>query len=1319
MTTATKLATCTLLIAAALAFCLLVTSRAHAQQGCTQVKMIFAEAWNTLYLVDGNGNRLRDIVSGNTLSNRQIDSYIVLRGIPSRIGIEIEDTGETLYRYESNVVEPGDRGYEDYIDDDFDDAVILLTSVGCPGAVTPRQVTPREPPPPPADRAVTALSVSSVSADNITKTTARVVVNITDHDGTELTVKLRYQENAEVQDWPNAHADTATSSTSPATRNLEDLMPGTEYVLQASLDAAFPSDGTKEDIFTTKQPASVSSVRVAGIGRTSATAMVKIADGGTEMKQVFLKYGIEGSDEWTQLPFPTITYTDGVSIDLTGLDENTTYIVMVDLTEGFDDPTTVVFSTQAAPSISEVAIRDIMQTSAVAAVKIADAGSLEKAVFFRYRQFGESEWGTAHRKTVTGVSAAYNMVSLTPSTTYEVQASLSSDFVSSKSAVFTTSAPAPSLSGVSVDDITQASAVATVKIANAATARMTVYMRHRASGAEGWATAQSKTTAGASAAFGLVGLNPKTTYEVEASFSSDFTVSVTATFTTLAPDPSLSGVVIGSITQTSAVATVTIADPGGEPKTVHLQYRVEGTSAWSIPALTESTEDGSVDILMTGLDADTRYEVQASLDSEFGESVSDTFATLRYPSLSGIDVTDITRTTATAEIDIANPDGTTQTIHLRYRTTPQGDWSSTRTTASTTADASIALTGLTEDTEYKVQASLASDFTITVSYTFITLPPDPVVSSVRVGSIRQTTATATIDIANTNGDEQTVHMRYRLTTSSGDWSEVLTTTSSSDSATVDLSGLTPGTGYDVQASLESAFPAARTGYDTFTTLRYPSISSIESENIGRNGATVSATVADSRGMSQTVYIRHRQARYVAWRPTQQTDSVDDVASLRLRGLSSGRDYIAEASLDSNFPSGETRSVTFTTRERRDDDDGSSRVVVQEAPAIVQEARAVKVPLLGFSPMTLRFVAIEGGDNPSPQTFSVWNRAQGAMDFILSNHQEWLSREPTSGMSGGPADKVDIMASVDLSGLASGQYVDIISIDVSPSGSSPGQVIVMLDVLPPDYVRQVVSRSEGGVVILPDGTVKIVVQPLSPPKDVDIELMKVNPQARGVPSGDRERVVVAIESNTYEPGGDTSDDAAYSPNVELWIMLPDSELAACADGKTKVYSVASGDWRLVEHRCETLESNSAWVVSEIERLGAFALVIDDSPAMPTPVAAAVSSGTQSTPVPVVTTTSMLRVPRGIAVQRTSLPARAPTPIPTQTPAPPPTPIGKMVVAPVFMPTPTPTTVAASTQRSVPVMQASTVEQSSGFNGLLQRRVASVRFRRIRCDPPSSF
>ena len=1157
---------------------------------------------------------------------------------------------------------------------------------------TTRSFTTSPPPPPqnprpPRSPVVPPPSVSLVTFNNETQTSADATVNIADAGTAKKTVRLHHRiEGTTGWSTPPKSENTSGSSTTFA---LMSLTAGTTYEVQAWLNSnAAPAGTTVYTFGTLPNDPGISNLKMENIRQTSATAMVEIADAGTEMKEVYLKHSTDGADEWTQIPFPTITYSDSTSIDLTGLEEQTTYQVMVDLTDGFDKPKSATFTTLAAPSLSGVSISTITQTSAVATATIADAGTAQKTVHLRYREFGESQWSTAQTRTTTDASTTFNLSTLSPRTTYEVQASLENDFSISKFAVFTTLSPDPSVSGVSVGSITQTSATATVIIAYPGIALKTVHLRYRMSGETEWGAVQTKATSGGSTAINLIGLSPRTMYEVEASLGSDFAGSKTTTFSTLSLDPSVSGVSIGSITQTSAAATVTIANPGTAQKTVYLQYRVDGASEWSDSALTATTNGSSATIYMTGLIADTEYEVRASLASDFALAQHATFTTLRYPSISNVEVTDVTKTTATAEIDIANPDGSSQTVHLRHRTTtPQGEWSSTFTTASTTGDASIDLTGLTVDTEYEVEASLTSDFAVAVSDTFRTLPPDPVVAEISVNNIRQTTATAYIDIANSNGSSQPVSLRYRNTTPRGNWSNIQTTTSTTDSASIDLSGLTPGTDYDVQASLDDSFPATRTKSATFTTLRGPSIASFEAENIGRNGATVSAMIADSHGVAQTVYVRHRDVRYNAWKPTQQTDSVDDVASIRLRGLSSGTEYIAEASLDNSFPDGGTRSVTFTTKEREDDDDGSSSV----GGNVAQAARAANVPLLGFSPQMLRFVAIEGGDNPAPQAFSVWNRAHGSMSFNLSNHEEWLSQQPMSGVSNGPDDPVTITASVDSSALASGQYVDIINIDVSSSGKSPAQVIVVLDVLPPDYIRQFVSRDEGGVVVLPDGTVKIVVQPLAPPKDVDIELMKVNLQAHGQPPGEKERVVVAIESNTYEPGGDTPEDVAYAPYVELWVQLPQEDAAACDESRARMYSVQSGAWSLVEHRCETDESGKVWVVAQVERLGAFALVIDDAPVSPTPTPVAAAVAATATP------TAIPASAPAVAAQRISLPAQPPTPVPTSVPTAVPMPNGKTTVAPAMAPTPTPTAVPAGNEPSAPMMQASAGDGGSGGFG----------------------
>ena len=924
------------------------------------------------------------------------------------------------------------------------------------------------------------------------------------------------------------------------------------------------------------------------------------------------------------------------------------------------------------------------------------AGTSQKTVRLHYRVDGATAWSTPPKSDKTsGSSKTFTLMNLTAGTSYEVQAWLDSSLPPAGTKIYEFDtldelAPVPdaAISNLKCENIGQTSATAMVEFANAGTDMKQVFLKHSIQGEDEWTMLPFPTiTYDDDTSIPLTGLTEGTTYEVAVALSNDFSGMVIEQCTTLLLDPVVSGISVDRRKQTSVWANVSIANANGEDQTVHLRYRTTTPQGeWGdIAKTTTSTDKASKEI--AGLTADTEYEVAGILDSTFPDELTKnaTFTTLRFPSISNLEVEDETKNSATAVITLADPDGSSQTIHLRYRTTtPQGEWSSTPPGSSTTSEASIALTGLAPDTEYEAEVSLTSDFTVAVSDVFRTLPPDPVVSKVSVNSIRQTTATASIDIANANGSTHTVSLRYRTTTPRGDWSGIKTTTSDTDSASIDLSELTPGTEYDVQASLENSFPSSRTKHDTFTTLRWPSIASFEEENVGRNGATVNATISDSHGVPQTVHVRHRATGYIAWRPIQQVDSVDDIASLRLRGLSSGTEYIAEASLDESFPSDETRSVTFTTVKRKDDDDASS-----SGSGTVQAARAENIPLLGFSPQMLRFTAIEGGDNPTPQTFSVWNRAQGAMSFNLSNHEEWLYQDPLSGVSTGPADVVAISASVDISGLPEGQYVDVINIQISPAGRSPGQVIVVLDVLPPDYIRQFVSRDEGGIVVLPDGTVKIIVQPLSPPRDVDIELMKVNLQAHGQPPGEKERVVVAIESNTYEPDGDTPEDVAYTPAVELWVELPEEDAAACDESRARVYSVKSGAWSLIEHRCETDESDKVWAVAEVERLGAFALVIDDAPvvATPTPVAAAVA------PTP----TAIPASAPAVIVQRISLPAQPPTPTPTQIPTPMPLPNGKRASVQTIGPAPTQTAVPAATESLAQTLQASSEDGDSGSFG----------------------
>ena len=192
-----------------------------------------------------------------------------------------------------------------------------------------------------------------VTFANITQDSADATVSIGNAGSSQKTVRLRYREDG-VTGWTTVPSRKTTGSST--TFSLSSLSTGTTYEVQAWLSSSTPPSGTQIYTFTTLDAQgsdpSISTLQCESVGQTSATAMVKIANAGTDMKQVFIKHSMDGVDSWTMLPSPTITYASSTSIDLTGLQEGTTYHVAVSLTNDFDGMRTCSFTTLASPSIS-------------------------------------------------------------------------------------------------------------------------------------------------------------------------------------------------------------------------------------------------------------------------------------------------------------------------------------------------------------------------------------------------------------------------------------------------------------------------------------------------------------------------------------------------------------------------------------------------------------------------------------------------------------------------------------------------------------------------------------------------------------------------------------------------------------------------------------------------------------------------------------------------------------------------------------------------------------------------------------------------------
>ena len=316
------------------------------------------------------------------------------------------------------------------------------------------------------------------------------------------------------------------------------------------------------------------------------------------------------------------------------------------------------------------------------------------------------------------------------------------------------------------------------------------------------------------------------------------------------------------------------------------------------------------------------------------------------------------------------------------------------------------------------------------------------------------------------------------------------------------------------------------------------------------------------------------------------------------------------------------------------------------------------PEVGLSTNTLAFTAVQGGDAPPAQTFTVWNAVrQTDMPFTLSSAANWLSFSPASAASNSPQARVTVSVSVDASGLEAGTHRGRIVISASGASNTPRLVLVTLTVTAPPSV----PTNEEMEITTTDSTVRLVVPAGAAPSNVDIRLTKLDARSVGAPPVDEERVVLAAEVETFAAGSDTPTPMTYSRGVDLRFALPADDASACTAGRVRVYWVNGGEWTPLDHRCETDDAGAVWAVSTLTHFSTYVMTIDDAPATPTPVPTA-------TPTPLPAPTA---APRPATATPMPTATHTPTAIPTATPSPATaTPMPTATHTPTAIPTATP-------------------------------------------------
>ena len=564
---------------------------------------------------------------------------------------------------------------------------------------------------------------------------------------------------------------------------------GTEYTVQVIavnlVGDSQPSNHMHDTPRTIPDAPTITNA-IPGDRKLTVTWIAPSEDGGPDITG----YKVQWKDNsittnWDSPTGVTEVSVSGLTREITGLTNETTYGVRVRADNGetsdaykWDEDSG---TPRLDPSVHSVTVADstITQTTAVATVNIADPRGDAKMVHLRYRVNSSSEaWTTPTPQSTTTNSVAFpQFTGLKSDTEYRVEASFGSTFNSGvQFKLFTTKRP--TVLSVVVDDstISQAGATATVTIREPNGKQQTVRLRYRPSTQDDWSTTATDAgeipvnTSTNVAAVPISDLKSGTLYEVEASLESDYSQSATTTFTT--EGPSLTGITISEVMQESAKAIVDIQAPNGRSLSVHLRYRKVTNPENELWVYVDTSSTGATaDAPLSNLSSGTEYEVQASLVRIFpaADTISETFTT-HDPSLSALTVMSITLTGATLKVDIQAPNGESQTINYRYRPVTQTDWTTTATdagsdnTTSTTEIAEFTLGGLTSGTQHQVQVSLDSDLdnpTLPVlEATLTTLTPDPSISDVAIDA-KQTTAKATITIANPGTSGNTVHLHFR------------------------------------------------------------------------------------------------------------------------------------------------------------------------------------------------------------------------------------------------------------------------------------------------------------------------------------------------------------------------------------------------------------------------------------------------------------------------------------------------------------------------------------------------------------------------------
>ena len=563
----------------------------------------------------------------------------------------------------------------------------------------------------------------------------------TDNGGTSITgysVQYRAASTEVWTDW--SHTGVGVSAA------ITGLTNGQSYVVQI---AALNTQGAGGYASVTATPATTPDapddfVTTPGIAEIGLSWSAPVNNGGRVLTGYSVQYRPGTGGNWVDW-----THNDlGTTATITGLTNNLAYSVQVAAINSIGTGTYATATADAGLGtivVSSVAVTSVTATTARVTGTL-NRSEATQTVYLRYRTpISSGTWSASETTTTTDRSAIWDLTGLTHNSQYEAEVSNDAGFADSvTTAPFTTTQIIVTVTvGVLPGDFPTGNAATVTAGFTGLPEVSTLSWTYRLDVTNAGGTAFNNcegTGMGSVIALGTINeatesrIGVTSTNCMEGDYKAVASISMTGMSVfatgegvfTVNPPPSVSAVSVGSLSETSAPITVTIANPSGST-TAYLRHKIRTGNTWS--STEEITGSGSsLTTTLVNLSPASNYEVEASVNSNFpvGETESADFTTATpAPYVTALSASNPSLTGASLQATMAYATNSFN-VYFRYRLVG-GSWVVVITVPANSNTANLALTGLASGRSYEAQASTTLNFAVTGTVTFGTqaLAPTP------------------------------------------------------------------------------------------------------------------------------------------------------------------------------------------------------------------------------------------------------------------------------------------------------------------------------------------------------------------------------------------------------------------------------------------------------------------------------------------------------------------------------------------------------------------------------------------------------------------